>query len=1054
MAPFKKTSKKIRINPVGLPDFSGYANAAKAYASMSDTGFALGATMREQKVNELILEAEAAGRTAGSTYDKDNNLVPLTNLDLNDAIESQVFGESEKQALRSAYKQAALKTYAATVSLDAKTIATTAYDNAPNDPDAVRGALDGYLDSLGVEDEVLQYVMPNIIAQFQAKESQANSNLILQQREVKKDVNIANINDLAERLGVVMAKGPGTDPDSQAGHSKMVQEIQEDIKGSYEALETIGFSKNDIEGLQKGVNQVVATKIQEAHIERVYLEANEKDGSGLSAALREIEALSEAFAGDPEINADVVAKEMSDHLQYLVDVRNAQTQEGNKRRTDLYGQMSLGIAQGKITTVQEILSADLDDGQKFSLMQIFSGRNSQLQSISEGINSQFNKVNKEKFSILMATIKNPTQFSQIAVNDAIAEAGSMIDQGLVPGADMSSFFAEMTKMGNAVLTDLSDVSMAKIELMMSPTQGYGPDPAVFQGMTEELVKRGIVGTRPGAAKTRQQWQNMIDSYASAREIFQQKGKELLIARAAVKNRTASSTQVKLVQDMFEDTLVADADGNVFFHQDLEIREQNFDRAVGFALSYGTLPTRLAESLGDLKSSAEAGKEEFQVKIQIYNKILDSLIRGTTGSGVTDFAMPEIMALKTMKASGIDTYDYEIARIFGHKLYRDTSAAQGSDSISINRSLKNMNEVFPNLRASIEENFMEALGKDGSAFLINNFVPFMTTANAREQQTIRKLRGGYQNAPGFFANLAFGDGVEGAYIGDERVIRAIEALVIQQYATKNNLISQGPKGLQIAIREAVMQISEDGQGNALLGLSVDSNNEPYWTFYPWYMAAKESIGDAESVATGDKSVADMVYGDIKDKFLSGKYALGDTQRRLLQGNGVIFLEPNSLTKDHQTYMVKVLDPETEMVHTIASDYRYNFLTSRDFPAYVMAIDTMKNSTIASALASIPFMKPTVLNSLKANIDEQWENHKDPGVFNSLIQSINESLPEVYIDIGFGSPVQTIEGSDMAVLKAFMDGTITPPVAGDAASMDRTVEQILQVRMEYEKEYGDE
>ena len=121
---------------------------------------------------------------------------------------------------------------------------------------------------------------------------------------------------------------------------------------------------------------------------------------------------------------------------------------------------------------------------------------------------------------------------------------------------------------------------------------------------------------------------------------------------------------------------------------------------------------------------------------------------------------------------------------------------------------------------------------------------------------------------------------------------------------------------------------------------------------------------------------------------------------------------------------------------------------------MAIDTMKNSTIASALASIPFMKPTVLNSLKANIDEQWENHKDPGVFNSLIQSINESLPEVYIDIGFGSPVKTIEGSDMAVLKAFMDGTITPPVAGDAASMDRTVEQILQVRMEYEKEYGDE
>ena len=34
----------------------------------------MGAKMREQKVNDLILEAESAGRTAGATYDADNNL--------------------------------------------------------------------------------------------------------------------------------------------------------------------------------------------------------------------------------------------------------------------------------------------------------------------------------------------------------------------------------------------------------------------------------------------------------------------------------------------------------------------------------------------------------------------------------------------------------------------------------------------------------------------------------------------------------------------------------------------------------------------------------------------------------------------------------------------------------------------------------------------------------------------------------------------------------------------------------------------------------------------
>ena len=95
---FKKTQNRIRVQPTGLPDFSGYANAARQYENISDLAFGVGAKMREQKVNDLILEAESAGRTAGATYDADNNLVPLTNLDLDKAIEDQVFSESEKSS--------------------------------------------------------------------------------------------------------------------------------------------------------------------------------------------------------------------------------------------------------------------------------------------------------------------------------------------------------------------------------------------------------------------------------------------------------------------------------------------------------------------------------------------------------------------------------------------------------------------------------------------------------------------------------------------------------------------------------------------------------------------------------------------------------------------------------------------------------------------------------------------------------------------------------------------------------------------------------------------
>ena len=66
-------------------------------------------------------------------------------------------------------------------------------------------------------------------------------------------------------------------------------------------------------------------------------------------------------------------------------------------------------------------------------------------------------------------------------------------------------------------------------------------------------------------------------------------------------------------------------------------------------------------------------------------------------------------------------------------------------------------------------------------------------------------------------LLFGDGVDDAYIGDERILRAVEGLVMRSYASKGNLVSQGEEGLKIAIRDAVMRLAEDGNGNALIGL---------------------------------------------------------------------------------------------------------------------------------------------------------------------------------------------------------------------------------------------
>ena len=85
-------------------------------------------------------------------------------------------------------------------------------------------------------------------------------------------------------------------------------------------------------------------------------------------------------------------------------------------------------------------------------------------------------------------------------------------------------------------------------------------------------------------------------------------------------------------------------------------------------------------------------------------------------------------------------------------------------------------------------------------------------------------------------------------------------------------------------------------------------------YPWYQQAKQSIGGAIDVAAGEVTVEEMVFGDIRDKFLGPRVLLYQKRPEgLLQDDGIIFWNPTHLAGDYQTYMVKVMDQKiTDMV----------------------------------------------------------------------------------------------------------------------------------------------
>ena len=54
-------------------------------------------------------------------------------------------------------------------------------------------------------------------------------------------------------------------------------------------------------------------------------------------------------------------------------------------------------------------------------------------------------------------------------------------------------------------------------------------------------------------------------------------------------------------------------------------------------------------LGDDAENPEA----FELKIGLYDTIFDSILRGTTESGTTDFAIPNLTAKRFLTKQGVD-----------------------------------------------------------------------------------------------------------------------------------------------------------------------------------------------------------------------------------------------------------------------------------------------------------------------------------------------------------------------------------------------------------------
>ena len=1004
---FKKTDRaQVRVSPTGVPDFSGYTRAAAEYDSMARAAYGLGADLRKQKLNELILEAEAAGRSAGATYKKDadgnNSLVPLTNLDMNQAIEDQVFGQGEKKALRAAYRQAALQTYASAVSLDAGRSAAIALQNNPDDPDKIRGALDGYLEGLNVDDEVKEYVMPQIIAQFTERETQANAQLILNTRQHTKDIHLENINDTAAKLATVVAKGAPNQVLAE-GHREMIADLNKSLEGSYDALKTVGYEDYQIDALKEGVNQVVAQKAATSHIERVYIEKG-----SLAEAQQEIMTTYKEFDGDPAIDAGAIRDAMANHLSNLHAIETNRIQERNKEQNENANSISLAIAMGGDVKVSDIAGADLGDGQKSALLNTLNGAMQNRENLAKAHRDTVRKINKTTFEGHMIPINVPDSYSAEAIQAASASINEMWADGRLIPSEYESYLKAYNSNADKIVRAKGDIAFSQLETAMSPSGGYTLSPNFFKDKTPELKKAGFVGTGPGASMTETQWSKRITKYEEDRKKFQEDGLYLLRARAAAAEGVASIPQQTAIKKNISSRFNVDpATGSIFNHSDAELREQNFDLAVKTFLAYNVLPDEIVNSLGALSTAADRSEEAFQTNIMIYDKLFTSLVNGTAGSGTTALGLGEIGAIKRMNNAGVDTLEYEIAMMMGYKAYRDASAVALQGSMNPGRMLAALEQQYPDLEQSIVRVFDRAVEGSGFAESLMNQFSWTQRDDVRLSTHIDSL---IDSAPKGARNIA------DAYIGDERLMQMLKLNVVKIFASKKMPLDASDEALAIAVRQSVVDLMEDGKGRALIGITVDSRGNASWTAYPWLANAAQSIGDRPIPKGG---VEGAVYRDIRDKALHPNIALNAEIRSVVEDDdNPIFLVPNTFAGETQTYTVLVRNEDNGMVSTILDSYYYDYKFTRDNAAYVLATENVKNGAIKSFLSNINVLKPEIIRGAITGLNMQYDRYNDPLAMDAAIAFFAENNPFYRFEYDYNEDHHI----DVKIMSMFLNGEL--------------------------------
>lgn len=951
---FKKTGgRSTLVQPTGLPNFSGFKQAAASYNQIGELAYGIGLDDRKREFNQLIRQAEIDGKTAGVVYEEDEDgnkvLVPLTNFDY--AKASQTFAESDQKQILATYRKAAVQTYVNAAANDINDAATKALIDNPSDPAAIRSSAKGYLDGIAdLDPEIYSALAPKVSSAFTRVENQALAQQRQEEIEFAVNQGLKSFNNNAMELGVLYAKSEGTTKqDRKVALNERINEILEEQEDIIKGLEANEVSKKTIDEIQDAQATVIAARTAQAAVERSYT----LDGEAATYTM-----INELYR-EAQLNEDVDAEAMRDAMvasvTMMAQIDAAQSQEDKANRAAIYGGYRLSIVMDGLDIQTELGKAgsdihQLEPGQIASLLYESQGRVAYTKGINDAKTEALWKSNKIKYDNNLKVLQNPEESDLFAINDAYRDMLQLAGLGQLgpesPGLLIEAKAAYRKARDSFMAQGIQQTGSA-IQVELGPMSSYIEMPAYYRDeeFIQSLERSGVIGKETGYWTSRKSYLNDVEAYSN---LYKTRSDKMKLARSGdlkLRNGQASSVtsaELSAMGEMMGFGKIKTSQGFVdinLLSDDEEVFAASANAIAGFAVETGGLLHPTAK--GFFKASihnVENADRSMRVMSQVMSAIRSSKdIDEDHAEGIFYNNLdPNIVAfLRTANDFGAEL----AVEMFSPKNAMNQNRA--ATVLAAHPKYSGMPE-----EQAFDKMFQDAFkeGLEGRGFF--KFMDPYITDNDDQMLKTMATSAGVSN-------------VEDMVISDAQIRDGLKKLFVAK------MLGPGNYTPAEAIRDTIREV-----GTRLTPQYNPSTDKLEFVSNSIIKEAQSTVG-----ATGIILDMNDINRDIKDKFLAegNPYGMSDyiidelkkinvegrlyVDQRNLEGPSLQYIA-NEVYGGKQTYTV-ILNTGDGKVEELLPAYRFDFAQTQGYESFQQAVETLKSDRMKAFWGKFPFLDPNLV-----------------------------------------------------------------------------------------------